>query len=54
MMSVLLGSETVVVAMTGGTTVACIFNGLVGTSVVTTSTCVSSSRISKMSSPEIK
>ena len=54
MMSVLLGSETVVVAMTGDTTVACVFNGFVGISAVKTSIRVSSSGISKMSSPEIK
>ncbi|CAF1521236.1 unnamed protein product, partial [Rotaria sordida] len=40
--------------VTGGTTAICALNGLVGISEVTTSTCTSSSRISKVSSPEIK
>ena len=53
-MSTLLGNGIGVVAMTDGTTMVCIFNGLVGTSAVTTSICVSSSDISKVSSSDIK
>lgn len=54
MISDLVGTETVVVAVTGGIVAIFILQGLVGMSDVITSNCISQSRASEKSSPEIK